>query len=247
MFKATGRCCGLPWRGRRSGTAFDARLIADMTEAFAKVEDERAVILTGDGSTFSSGGDLEWMRSSIDLTPEENFADALRLRAMFDAVDDCPAPIVVAVQGHAIGAACGVITCCDAVIAHPSTRSCAFGEVKRRDRSRRDLSVCPGPHKVVPVCRRLFVTGERFDAETALPHPGSSTNWRALTSTLHVDRVVSELLSAGPNAVRAAKQIARTELSAEESAQLIADLRTGAEGQEGLRAFLERRKPSWLD
>ncbi len=223
--------------------AFDASLIADLAEAFANVGDARAVILTGEGSTFSAGGDLEWMRSSIDLTPEENFADAMRLQAMFEAVDACPAPVVVAVQGHAIGAGCGVIACGDAVIAHPGTVF-AFGEVK--------LGIVPAVISRYVVARtggaglrRLFVTGERFDAETALRI--GLVDEVASDLDAAVGRVVSELLSGGPHAVRVAKQVARTELSAEESAHLIADLRTGAEGQEGLRAFLERRKASWAD
>ena len=83
--------------------AFDAALIGELTEAFADVGDARVVLLTGEGSSFSAGADVEWMRSSVELTYDENVADALRLRAMLDAIDSCPAPVVARVQGYALG------------------------------------------------------------------------------------------------------------------------------------------------
>src|ERR671923_1218286 len=99
--------------------AFDAALIAELTEAFADVGDARAVLLGGDGPSFSAGADVEWMRSSIDLSYEENVADALRLRAMLDAIDGCAAPVIARVQGHALGGGCGLVACSDIVLAHP--------------------------------------------------------------------------------------------------------------------------------
>ena len=103
--------------------AFDAQVIAELTDAFADVGDVRAVVLSGDGPSFSAGADVEWMRSSADLTYEENIADALRLRAMLDAIDGCPAPVVARVQGHALGGGCGLVACSDVVIAEPSACS----------------------------------------------------------------------------------------------------------------------------
>src|SRR6476660_5022038 len=93
--------------------AFDAALIGELTEAFTDVGDARAVVLSGDGPSFSAGADVEWMRSSVDLSYEENVEDALRLRAMLDAVDRCPAPVVARVQGHALGGGCGLVACSD--------------------------------------------------------------------------------------------------------------------------------------
>src|SRR5690242_13517711 len=96
--------------------AFDASLIAELTAAFADVGDNRVVILAGDGPSFSAGADVEWMRSSIELSYDENIADALRLRAMLDAIDGCPAPVVARVQGHALGGGAGLVSCCDVEI-----------------------------------------------------------------------------------------------------------------------------------
>ncbi|HVU76388.1 MAG TPA: enoyl-CoA hydratase-related protein [Gaiellaceae bacterium] len=223
--------------------AFDAALIDELAAAFAAVDDARCVVLTGDGPSFSAGADVEWMRSSVDLSYEENLADALRLRAMLEAIDECPAPVVARVQGHALGGGCGLVACSDIVIAEPSAQF-AFSEVK--------LGIVPAvisPFALAKIgagaARRYFVTGERFPAETALRiglvHEVTDDLGGA------VDRVVGELLSAGPEATRAAKQLARRVHSAAETAELIARHRTSAEGQDGLRAFLERRAPGWRD
>ena len=221
--------------------AFDAALIAELTEAFADVGDARAVLLAGDGPSFSAGADVEWMRSSVELTYDENVADALRLRAMLDAIDGCPAPVVAHVQGHALGGGCGLVACSDVVVAEPQAQF-GFSEVK--------LGIVPAvisPFALAKIgagaARRYFVTGERFDARTALRigliHEVAPDLDAAVAS------VVGELLDAGPAAARSAKELARSPLSAEETARRIAERRTSEEGQEGLRAFLEKRGPSW--
>jgi methylglutaconyl-CoA hydratase len=221
--------------------AFDAALIDELAAAFADVGDARAVVLSGDGPSFSAGADVEWMRSSVDLSYDENIADALRLRAMLEAIDSCPAPVVGRVQGHALGGGCGLVACCDIVVAEPSAEF-AFSEVK--------LGIVPAvisPFALSKIgtsaARRYFVTGERFTAEEAL----RIGLVHAVADDLDeaVDRVVGELLTAGPESVRAAKELARAPLSAEETAQRIAAQRTSAEGQEGLKAFLERRRPTF--
>jgi methylglutaconyl-CoA hydratase len=182
------------------------------------------------------------MRSSVELTYDENVADALRLRAMLDAIDGCPVPVVARVQGHALGGGCGLVACCDVVVAEP-TATFAFSEVK--------LGIVPAVispfalGKIGPsAARRYFVTGERFGAETALRI--GLVHEVADDLDAAVERVVAELLSAGPKAARAAKELARRPLPAEETARLIAERRTSPEGQEGLRAFLEKRSPSWV-
>jgi methylglutaconyl-CoA hydratase len=223
--------------------AFDAALIDELAAAFADVGDVRAVVLSGDGPSFSAGADVEWMRSSVDLSYDENVADALRLRAMLDAIDSCPAPVVGRVQGHALGGGCGLVACCDIVLAEP-TAQFAFSEVK--------LGIVPAvisPFALAKIgtgaARRYFVTGERFSADDAL----RIGLIHEVTDDLDgaVQRVVAELLSAGPSAARAAKELARSALSAEETARRIAAHRTGEEGQDGLRAFLEKRPPGWRD
>jgi methylglutaconyl-CoA hydratase len=221
--------------------AFDAALIEELTGAFADIADARAVLLTGDGPSFSAGADVDWMRSSADLSYDENVADALRLRAMLEAIDGCPAPVVAGVQGHALGGGCGLVACCDIVVAEHGAQF-GFSEVK--------LGIVPAvisPFALRKIgssaARRYFVTGERFTAESALALGLIHEVADDLPAAL--DRIVGELLTAGPLAARAAKELARTPRTAQETAQEIAAHRTSAEGQEGLRAFLEKRRASW--
>jgi methylglutaconyl-CoA hydratase len=221
--------------------AFDAALIAQLTDAFAEVGDARVVLLTGDGPSFSAGADVEWMRDSIELTFDENVEDALRLRRMLDAIDSCPAPVVARVQGHALGGGCGLVACSDIAVAEPDAQF-AFSEVK--------LGIVPAvisPFALAKIgtsaARRYFVTGERFDAATALRIGLIHEVDADLDGA--VERVVAEVLNAGPAATRTAKRLAREPRSADETARAIAEHRTSDEGQEGLRAFLEKRPPAW--
>jgi methylglutaconyl-CoA hydratase len=222
--------------------AFDASLIAELTAAFADVGDARAVVLSGEGPSFSAGADVEWMRSSVELTYDENVADALRLRAMLDAIDQCPAPVVARVHGHALGGGCGLVACSDIAIAEPDAQF-AFSEVK--------LGIVPAvisPFALAKIgssaARRWFVTGERFSAEVALRIGLVHEIAADLDAAVHV--IVSELLAAGPDASRTAKVLARVPHSADETAQAIARHRTSEEGQEGLRAFLDKRVATWV-
>lgn len=223
--------------------AFDAAVIAELTEAFADVGDVRVVVLTGDGPSFSAGADVDWMRASAELSHDENVADALRLRAMLEAIDGCPAPVVAAVHGHALGGGAGLVACCDIVVAHRDARF-GFSEVK--------LGIVPAvisPFALAKIgpsaARRFFVTGEQFDAETALRIGLVHEVVDDLAPAL--DQVLGELLTAGPSAARAAKELARAPLTALETAERIAAHRAGAEGQEGLRAFLEKRPAQFAD
>src|ERR687884_1483620 len=97
--------------------AFEAALIRELTEAFADVGDARAVLLAGEGPSFCAGADVEWQRSSIDLTYDENVEDALRLYRMLEAIDLCPAPVVAPVQGYALGGGSGLVSCVDVAVA----------------------------------------------------------------------------------------------------------------------------------
>jgi methylglutaconyl-CoA hydratase len=223
--------------------AFDASLIAELTRAFADVGEARAVVLAGDGPSFSAGADVDWMRSSVELSYDENVADALRLREMLVAIDSCPAPVVARVQGHALGGGCGLVACCDIVVAERDAQF-AFSEAK--------LGIVPAvisPFALAKIgssaARRYFVTGERFAAGVALQIGLVQEVVDDLDAA--VDAVVAELLTAGPKAARAAKELARRPHSARETAERIAVHRTSDEGQEGLRAFLEKRAPGWRD
>jgi methylglutaconyl-CoA hydratase len=181
------------------------------------------------------------MRSSAELGYEDNVADANAMRQMLEAVDGCPAPVVCAAHGHALGGGAGVVACADVVIAHEGTQF-GFTEVK--------LGIIPAvisPFVLAKIsasaARRYFVTGERFDAATAwhigLVHEVTADLDEAL------ERVLAELRSAGPRAMRAAKRLVLERPDGPETARRIAERRTSAEGQEGLRAFLERRDADW--
>ncbi len=222
--------------------AFDAALIQELTEAFSDVGNARAVVLAGEGESFCAGADVDWQRASIDLSFEENVEDALRLHAMLAAVDSCPAPVVARVQGYALGGGSGLVACADiAVAGHDAT----FGFTEVR------LGIIPAVispfvlAKIGPgAARRYFLTGERFDAGAALRIGLVSEVAEDLDAA--VGRVVGEILKSGPEATRAAKRLARERPSdGEELARIAAGLRAGAEGQEGLRAFLEKRPAGW--
>ena len=109
--------------------AFDAALIQELTEAFSDVGDVRAVVLAGEGKSFSAGADVEWMRAAAELSYEGNVADARRLRMMLETIDSCPAPVIARVHGHALGGGCGLVACSDIAVAAPDTKF-AFSEVK---------------------------------------------------------------------------------------------------------------------
>jgi methylglutaconyl-CoA hydratase len=222
--------------------AFDAELIRNLHDAFADVGDARVVVLAGDGPSFCAGADVEWQRSAIDLSYEENVEDALRLFRMLEAIDTCPAPVVGRIQGYALGGGSGVAACLDVGIASENAVF-GFSEVK--------LGIIPAVispfvlPRVGAAARRYFLTGERFDAQTAVRIGLVSEVTADLDGA--VDRVVAELLTSGPEASREAKRLVRERPGGEEAAQTAARLRTGDEGQDGLRAFLERRKPAWMD
>jgi methylglutaconyl-CoA hydratase len=222
--------------------AFDAALIHELTEAFSDVGEVRAVVLAGDGSSFCAGADVEWQRAAIDLTFEENVEDALRLHRMLAAVEACPAPVVARVQGYALGGGSGLVACADVAVA-AADATFGFSEVR--------LGIIPAvisPFVFAKIgagaARALFLTGQRFDAAAALRI--------GLVREVSVDldgavaRIVGEILQSGPEATRAAKRLTRERpKDAAELARIAAQLRTSEEGQEGLRAFLEKRDAAW--
>jgi methylglutaconyl-CoA hydratase len=222
--------------------AFDAALIEELAAAFSQVgEDVRAVVLEGEGKSFSAGADVEWMRNAIELSYEENVADARRLRMMLETIDSCPAPVLARVQGHALGGGCGLVACADIVVSAPDVKF-AFSEVK--------LGIIPAvisPFALAKIgpsaARRYFVTGERFDAATALRIGLVHELVEDLDTA--VERVVAELRTAGPEAARHAKKLVLERPDGLGTERRIAQRRTADEGQEGLRAFLEKRNPSW--
>jgi methylglutaconyl-CoA hydratase len=217
--------------------AFDAELIADLTGAFADVGDARAVVLAGEGETFCAGADIEWQRSAIDLSYEENVEDALKLYRMCETIDRCPAPVVARIQGYALGGGSGLAACADVAIA-ATDATFGFTEVK--------LGIVPAVispfvlPKIGQHARRYFLTGERFDAQTALRIGLVHEVTDDLDSAVHT--VVDQLQSSGPNAAREAKRLVRDRPDGQATAEIAARLRASEEGQLRLRAFLERRR-----
>ena len=221
--------------------AFDAALIAELAEAFADVGDARAVLLEGEGPAFCAGADVEWQRAAIDLSYDENVEDAMRLHSMLETIDSCPAPVVCCVHGFALGGGSGLVACSDIAVAWPDA---VFGFTEVR------LGIIPAVispfvlAKVGSAARRYFVTGERFGPEVALriglvSEVSEDAGERA-------EQIVADILAGGPIAVREAKKLVAERPTGVETAQIAAARRTSDEGQDGLRAFLERRVPGWL-
>lgn len=241
--------------------AFNEELIADFQKVFHaltlkqgdRFEKVRAVILQGEGPAFCGGGDLNWMKKSLELPHEENLKDCQRLTHMFQTMDRCPVPVLGLVHGFAIGGGVGLVSVCDHVIAADSTVF-SLSEVKLGL-----IPACIGPFVIAKIgvseARSLFVSGERFKAEKAarihLVHevcPEAGIEKRA-------EEVVGRMLEGGPNAIEAAKFLIHTlarDLVREEfqksldfAAAELAQLRVQPEAQEGVRAFLEKRTPTW--
>lgn len=220
--------------------AFDAALIAELSEAFSDVGDARAVLLSGEGPTFCAGADVEWQRASIDLSYDENVEDAMRLYEMLASIESCPAPVVCCVHGFALGGGSGLVAVADIAVAWPDA---IFGFTEVR------LGIIPAVispfvlPKIGDHARRYFVTGERFDARVALRIGLISEV--AVDAGTRAEEIVEDILLGGPVAVREAKRLVRERPAGVDTAHIAAARRTSDEGQDGLRAFLERRRPEW--
>ncbi len=229
--------------------AFNAEVIRELRNAFTALSSDdavRAVVLAGEGKTFCGGADINWMRGALELGYEQNVGDAEAMSDMFRAIDRCSKPVIGRIHGAALGGGAGLTAVCDIAIASSETIF-GFTEVK--------LGIIPAvisPFVIAKIgvshARALFLTGERFDAQRALTI-GLVHEVVALDALdAAVERVVSELRTAGPNAVAAAKAlIARVSAATYDetraiTAAAIAKQRVSEEGQAGLRAFLERTK-----
>jgi methylglutaconyl-CoA hydratase len=237
--------------------AFNAELIAALREAFDRISVEppdslRAVVLAGDGKAFCAGADIEWQRASIALSMEDNEADARRLQEMLAAIDACPVPVLAAVHGAALGG--GMALCCAADITIASADT-IFGFTEAK------LGLIPAvispfvlPRIGEGPARALFLSGERFGSERALAI-GLVSEVVADQGAIRtrVDALLDEILSAGPQAARNAKAVIREQRGLPRAEALELTVRSAArqrvspEGQEGLRAFLEKRRPSWRE
>jgi methylglutaconyl-CoA hydratase len=233
--------------------AFNAGVIEQLHEIFTRItaaDDVRAVVLAGEGKVFCGGADINWMRASLDLKFDANVGDAERMSDMFRAIDNCPKPVVGRIHGAALGGGAGLAAVCDIAIAADDAIF-GFTEVK--------LGIIPAvisPFAIAKIgtshARALFLTGERFDANLAREIGLVHEVVPADDLDAAVDRRLAELRTAGPGAVAAAKLLIRRVLdntyadSRAITTQAIARQRVSPEGQEGLRAFLERRPAKFL-
>jgi methylglutaconyl-CoA hydratase len=234
--------------------AFNEELIARLTEWALSVRADgptRVAVLSGAGKAFCAGADLTWMSKMVAYTRDENVGDARAMAAMFDALDRLPIPLIGRVHGAALGGGVGLASVCDIVVAAHDTIF-GFTEVK--------LGIIPAvisPYALAKIgrsaARELFLTGARFTAERAreigLVH--------AVGDDAELDRMVAkyvnDLLTSAPQAVAAAKALIAEVTAAPDraaatalTAGAIANRRVSPEGQDGMRAFLDKRSPSWL-
>lgn len=232
--------------------AFNAELVARLTETFEGLrarDDVRVVVLRGEGASFCAGADLNWMSAMVNYSYAQNLDDARALARMFEVIDHCPKPVIARVHGAAMGGGVGLVAVCDLAFATPEARF-AFSEVK--------LGLIPAvvaPYVVRKIgyghARALFMTGERFDAETALRIGLVHRVVPAEQLDEAIQQAIANLMQNGPQAMASAKMLlhATQTLPVDELRSLtiaqIAELRISPEGQEGIRAFLEKRKPSF--
>ena len=227
--------------------AFNEETIAELKEVFQKIkeiEGLRAVIITGEGKSFCAGADLNWMKKMAAYSRDENVADAGEMADMFEAISRCPVPTIARVNGPAFGGGAGLVAVCDFAIAGDNA-TFAFSEV--------NLGLIPaviskfaierlGPTKA----RQLFMTGERFDASRAAELGLLDIVAHDLDGT--IDEILKQLGTSGKNAVAAAKELVanyRKKGYMDYCVEAIADIRSSDEGKEGVKAFLEKRKPAW--
>lgn len=232
--------------------AFDDMLISELTEAVGQAGDNgavRAIVLAGAGASFCAGADLNWMSRMADYSRVENIADARNLQAMLAAIYDCPKVTIARVHGAAMGGGAGLVAACDIAVASDQAKF-AFSEVR--------LGIAPAviaPYVLQKIgsgaARALFVTGDRFDAESALRVGLVQQVSSSDQLDSDIDDLIDSICKSGPNAIARTKELLRSiegktpAQAAEETIACIADLRVGAEGQEGIRAFLEKRKPGF--
>lgn len=238
--------------------AFNEVVINELKTVFSQEAlkpEVRAVVLKGEGPAFCAGGDLNWMKKAVDFSYEENLHDTKTLAQMFAAMNECPKPLIGAIHGAAIGGGVGLVSVCDIAIASQETQF-SLSEVRLGI-----VPACIGPFVTAKIgpshARGLFMSAERFQApkakEIGLVHEVVADP-AALPAA--VEKVLGNILQCGPNAMKVAKQLVLDLTWPEKRAQLnnpldyvarlLSDLRISAEGQDGVRAFLEKRKPSWL-
>jgi len=234
--------------------AMSETLMKELTNCFKDLSNDasvRAIILTGKGKSFCAGADLNWMKSMANYSKEENIKDSRLLVSLYDSIYNCPKPVIGRINGHAFGGGLGLFAVCDIAIAVPNCKF-AFSEVK--------LGIIPSVISTyiirrisLSIMRRLFITGERFDCEYA----NEIGLVDFIASEEEIDEIISKyveiLCSSGPKAIIEVKKLIDkcekmdVDSYKEHTVEKISELRVSEEGQEGIKAFLEKRKPKWGD
>jgi len=235
--------------------AFNDELVKLVTETFEELgarDDVRVIVLGGNGKSFCAGADLNWMKRMVQYSREQNLEDARAVGRMYLTIAKCPKPVIARVHGAALGGGAGLVAASDIGIAVESAQF-GFTEVK--------LGIIPAiiaPFVIARVgpgrAREFFITGERFLAPVAL-NIGLIQHVAAHELALDglIDSKIGQILTSAPCAIATAKELifgvaARAlESSLEFAAEAIARARTGAEGQAGMQAFLDRQKPPWIE
>jgi methylglutaconyl-CoA hydratase len=233
--------------------AFDGLMVSELRKVLFDLrsqDDVRVIVLGGRGPTFCAGADLQWMKAMASFTRQENLREAQSLADLFFTVYESPKPVVARVHGAALGGGAGLVAACDIPVAALGTQF-GFSEVR--------LGIIPAvispyvlPKIGVSAARELLLTGERFEAVRALEIGLVRAAVPEADLDAAVEGRVQELLKAGPRAIAEVKALIRevawrrVEDVQRYTVERIADLRVSPEGQEGMRAFLEKRKPSWL-
>ena len=232
--------------------AFNAEMISELTDCARNLQEStRVFVLRGEGPVFCAGGDLRWMQRSLEMDREQNREDARKLAAMYFALDRLPVPLIGVIHGAAYGGGAGLVSVCDYAIAVEGTQL-SFSEVRLGI-----VPACISPfvlRKIGPGhARALFTTAERFDTDKAF-HVGLihqiAPNLAAADASLATR--IGNIVECGPNAIRHTKNLlfdllfsSSDEEQLHTAANLLAEVRVSEEGQEGLRAFLQKRKPTW--
>lgn len=232
--------------------AFNDELILELSTVFSKEaleKDIRLVIIKGEGKVFSAGGDLNWMKKASTYTREKNIQDALTLSQLLETMNTLPKPLVGVVHGAVLGGGMGLMSVCDYVIATEDTKF-GFSEVK--------LGLIPaiiGPFVIQKIpfsqARALFLSGEQFDSKKAYELGLVHQIVKAIELDEALQKCCLNFLSNSPKAMEIAKnfieQINNNNLKNNSllASETLADLRASPDGQEGIKAFLEKRKPKW--
>jgi methylglutaconyl-CoA hydratase len=232
--------------------AFNDAMIIELLEVFGALRrpsEVRAVVLTGEGKSFCAGADVNWMRRVMGFSFEENFQESLKLAELMYSMYSLDLPTIAMINGAAIGGGMGFVSAADIAVA-ASNAKFSLSEVKLGL-----VPACISPYVIrkagEAACRRLMLTGARIGADEALRVGLVSAVVEPDELESAVGGLVEALISSGPGAIAACKELLREVpgMSLEEAkrftAESLAHLRMSEEGQEGMRAFLEKRRPSW--